>query len=44
LGSLLGLREGKNRGEEKRYCKREHEPAGAEIKSQDGLAGSLGRG
>ena len=44
LGSLLGLRERKSRCEEKRCCNGEQEPEEAEMKSQDGLAGSLGRG
>ncbi len=44
LGSLLGLRERKNRREEKRYCKGEQEAVKTGKESQDGLAGSLGRG
>src|SRR5258708_6023771 len=44
LESLLVLREGKSRCEEKRCCNGEQEPEEAEMKSQDGLAGSLGRG
>jgi len=44
LGSLLRLRERKNDGgKETRYCDGAQEHREAEMKSQDGLAGSVGR-
>ena len=44
FGSLLGLGDRKNRCQEKRNCECVPERMETKMKSQDGLAGSLGEG